>query len=406
MSEMQDEQVVNKTNSSDSPWPVAELSLRLADYIKKLGSVWVEGELNKISDRGTQFFAELRDLQQDMVLPVHSWAAGSLPKDLQNGDRVAVLVRPDFWKKNGKLSLTILDIRKVGLGELLERIQRLRDQIAKEGLTAPERKKPLPFLPNCVGLITSRDSDAEKDVLKNARVRWPEVEFKTIYTKVSGDSAAPEIIRAMQTLDADPEVDVIIVARGGGAFGDLLVFSDEALVRAAAALETPFISAVGHEADRPVLDDVADLRASTPTDAGKQVVPDVVQERKDLDTWLRRAFMRISGWVDNQQTALGSLRSRPVIANPHTFIEMHEVEVADLIGGARDWLSNMLESEVKDVEHARRLAVSLSPQSTLDRGYSVVRDTEGTVLRDAAKIKPGTKLRLRLAKGETEATAN
>jgi exodeoxyribonuclease VII large subunit len=406
MSEEQTEVVAARANSADAPWPVSELTVKISDYIKRLGAVWVEGELTKITDRGTSFFAELRDLQQEMVLPVHSWAAASLPKDLQNGDRVAVLVKPDFFKKNGKLSLTILEIRKVGLGELLERIQRLREQLTAEGLTAAERKQPLPFLPGCIGLITGKNTDAEKDVINNTLLRWPEAKFKTIHTKVQGDAAAPEIIAAIQALDADPEVEVIIIARGGGAFGDLLVFSDEKLVRTAAAAKTPIISAIGHDADRPVLDDVADWRASTPTDAAKRVVPDVVEERRRIGELMNRAAMRLTGFIDNQISVIAGLRSRPVLANPYTFIDLHEVEIADLVEGARDWLANYLDHQNKDVDHLRRLAVSLSPQSTLDRGYSVVRDAEGNVLRDASKIKSGTKLRLRLAKGETQATAD
>ena len=396
---------VNKTNTSDAPWQVSALALELTNWIKRLGSIWVEGQLAKISKQGNNTFAELRDLKEDITISVHRFGT-PFPLDLENGDRVAVLIRPEYWKKAGRLSHNILEMRKVGLGELLERIQRLRAQLAVEGLSDPSRKQPLPFLPASIGLITSKDSDAEKDVKQNALLRRPEVQFKTVYTKVSGDAAAPEIIRAIQTLDVDPEVEVIIIARGGGAFGDLLVFSDEALVRAAATAKTPIVSAIGHENDRPVLDDVADLRASTPTDAAKRVVPDVVQERQNLDALLRRGFMQVSTFVDNQLTMLTSVRSRPVLANPHTFIEMHEVEVADLIGSARDWLANYLEHEIKDVDHAKRLAISLSPQSTLDRGYAVVRTASGEVLRDAAKIKSGTKLKLRLAKGETEATAD
>ncbi len=396
---------VNKTNTSDAPWPVAQLAVELTNFIKRLGSIWVEGQLAKITRQGTSTFAELRDLKEDITISVHHFGT-AFPADLENGDRVAVLIRPDYWKKTGRISHNILEMRKVGLGELLERIQRLRQQLATEGLSDPSRKQPLPFLPTAIGLITSKDSDAEKDVKQNALLRWPEVQFKTIYTKVSSDAAAPEIIRAIQTLDADPDVEVIIIARGGGSFGDLLVFSDEALVRAAAAAKTPIVSAIGHENDRPVLDDVADLRASTPTDAAKRVVPDVVQERRDLDAWLHRAFMQVSTFVENQMTMLLSVRSRPVLANPHTFIEMHEIEIRDLIASARDWLANYLEHETKDVDHAKRLAISLSPQSTLDRGYAVVRTATGEVLRDANKIKPGTKLKLRLAKGETDATAD
>lgn len=393
-------------NSFENPWPVSQLSENLVNYIKRLGTVWIEGELTKPSIRGTTFFGELRDLREDMAVSIHSFSAASFPKDIENGDRIAVLVKPDFWKKTGRISMQILELRKVGLGELLERIQRLREKLTAEGLTDPARKQAIPFLPNCVGLITGKDSDAEKDVLQNAKLRWPAVKFRVINTKVQGDDAAPQIIAAIQALDADPEVDVIIIARGGGAFGDLLVFSDEKVVRAAASAKTPIISAIGHEADRPVLDDVADIRASTPTDAAKKVVPDVAEERQKLDQMLGRAFTRIANFVGGQLDLLAQLRSRPALANPYTFIEVHEQEIAELVGDARGSIDLMLEREGNKIETLRKVAVSLSPQSTLDRGYSVVRDAEGHVFTDASKIKAGTKLKLRLAKGETTATAD
>ena len=394
------------SNSFESPWPVSELSEKLANYIKRLGTVWIEGELTKPSVRGTTFFAELRDLREDMAVGIHSFSSASFPKDLDNGDRVAVLVKPEFWKKSGKMSMQIQDLRKVGLGELLERIQRLREKLTAEGLTDPARKQPIPFLPHCVGLITGKDSDAEKDVLQNAKLRWPDVKFRVINTKVQGDDAAPQIIAAIQALDADPEVDVIIIARGGGAFGDLLVFSDEKVVRAAANAKTPIISAIGHEADRPVLDDVADVRASTPTDAAKKVVPDVAEERRHLDQMLGRAFNRIANYVGAQLELLAQLRTRPALANPYTFIEVHEQEIAELVDEARGAIDLLLEREGNKIDTLRKVAVSLSPQSTLDRGYSVVRDADGHVFTDASKIKKGTKLKLRLAKGETTATAD
>ncbi len=394
------------SNSFEEPWPVSQLSENLAAYIKRLGMVWVEGEITKPSNRGSSFFADLRDLREEMVVAIHSFNTGSLPKDLVAGDRVAVLVKPEFWKKAGKISMQIHDLRKVGLGELLERIQRLREKLTAEGLTDPARKQPLPFLPNCIGLITGKDTDAEKDVLQNAKLRWPDVKFKTVHTLVQGDAAAPQIIAAIQKLDADPEVDVIIIARGGGGFGDLLVFSDEKLVRAAAAAKTPIVSAIGHEADRPVLDDVADLRASTPTDAAKRVVPDIAEERRHLDQLLGRAFTRIAHYVGGQLDLIAQLRSRPVLANPYTFIEEHQAEIEELLGDARGAIEIMLEREGNKVDTLRKLAVSLSPQSTLDRGYSVVRDEAGHVISDASKIKTGTKLKLRLAKGETTATAD
>lgn len=394
------------SNSFENPWPVSGLSDKLSEYIKKLGTVWVEGELTKPQHKGSMFFADLRDLQEEMVIAIHSFGATNIPADLVAGDRIAVLVKPDWWKKSGKISMQIHDLRKVGLGELLERIQRLREKLAAEGLTDPARKKPLPFLPNCVGLITSKGSDAEKDVLKNAKARWPDVQFKMAYSKVQGDDAAPTLIAALKQLDADPEVDVIIIARGGGGFGDLLVFSDEKFARAVAAAETPVISAIGHEADRPVLDDVADYRASTPTDAAKIVVPDIAEERRHLDQLLGRAFTRIAHYVGAQFDLIGQLRSRPVLANPYTFIDQHQVEIDELVGDARGAIDLLLEREGNKIETLRKLAVSLSPQSTLDRGYSVIRDEEGHVYSDASTIKPGTKLKLRLAKGETTATAD
>ena len=180
------------SNSFESPWPVSELSEKLANYIKRLGTVWIEGELTKPSVRGTTFFAELRDLREDMAVGIHSFSSASFPKDLVNGDRVAVLVKPEFWKKSGKMSMQIQDLRKVGLGELLERIQRLREKLTAEGLTDPARKQPIPFLPNCVGLITGKDSDAEKDVLQNAKLRWPDVKFRVINTKVTDKETAKE----------------------------------------------------------------------------------------------------------------------------------------------------------------------------------------------------------------------
>ena len=394
------------SNSFENPWPVAQLSENLAAYIRRLGSVWIEGEITKPSNKGATFFADLRDLREEMVVAIHSFSSANFPPDLASGDRVAVLVKPDFWKKAGKISMQILDLRKVGLGELLERIQRLREKLIAEGLTDPARKQPIPFLPNCVGLITGKDSDAEKDVLQNAKLRWPDIKFRVINTKVQGDDSAPQIIAAIEKLDADPEVDVIVIARGGGGFGDLLVFSDEKLVRAAANAKTPIISAIGHDADRPLLDDVADFRASTPTDAAKKIAPDVADERQRLDQLLGRAFNRIVQYVGAQLELLAQLRSRPALANPYTFIEVHEQEIADLLDEARGSIELMVEREGNKIETLRKVAISLSPQSTLDRGYSVVRDADGHVFTDASKIKTGTKLKLRLAKGETSATAD
>src|SRR3954469_18002957 len=266
--------------TADAPWPVATLSSKIRGWIERLGTAWVEGEITQWGISGGNVYGKLKDLNEDATISFTIWSSvkARIPADLKQGDRVIAAVKPNFWVKGGTLTMQVYDMRHVGLGDLLERLERLRAQLAAEGLFALDRKRRLPFLPHRIGLITGKDSDAEKDVLRNAQLRWPHVEFRIIHAAVQGDRTVTEVTAAIRTLDADPEVDVIIVARGGGDFQNLLGFSDETLVRAAAAAATPIVSAIGHEADRPLLDEVADLRASTPTDAAKRVVPDVAEE--------------------------------------------------------------------------------------------------------------------------------
>ena len=396
----------SKVSSEQQPWPVSRLASTLKDWIDRLGYLWIEGEISQIRMNPGNMFGALRDLQVENSIEIHSWDLSRIPNDLKQGDRVVALIKPAFWGKNGKLTMQVYEIRKVGLGELLERIERLRAQLTAEGLTSIERKQPIPFLPNKIGLITGKNSDAEKDVLKNTALRWPEAQFRVINTLVQGDKAAPEIIAAIKELDNDPEVDVIIIARGGGSFLDLVVFSDEALVRAAAAAKTPIISAIGHEADRPVLDDVADLRASTPTDAAKRVVPDVAEERATIQRSLGQMFNRISQFVTVQSDLISALRGRPVLANPYQFIEDHSTDMNRDLDRSRELIGNFLHLQEVKLEHLKNLVTSLSPQKTLDRGYSVIRDADGHVIADAAKVKSGTKLKIRLAKGDLTATAD
>jgi exodeoxyribonuclease VII large subunit len=396
----------SKVSSELSPWPVSRLSATLKDWIERLGMLWIEGELASIKLGPTNMFGELRDLQIENSISIHSWNLAKIPGDLKQGDRVLALIKPAFWPKGGKLTMQVYEIRKVGLGELLERIERLRAQLTLEGLTSIERKQPLPFLPNKIGLITGKDSDAEKDVLQNARLRWPDVQFRVVHTLVQGDKAAPEIIQAIKTLDEDPEVDVIIIARGGGSFLDLLVFSDEQVVRTAANAKTPVVSAIGHENDRPLLDDVSDLRASTPTDAAKRVVPDVVEELHKLQQMRERSWLRLTTFVQNQIDLIAQLRSRPILANPYTFIDEQSIEIERSLFLIRDRIDQKLTRESMHIGHLRQQVRSLSPQSTLDRGYSVVRDAQGHVVADADQVKSGQKLRIRLAKGELPVTAD
>ena len=393
----------SKVSTENSPWQVSALSKSLKDWIEKLGKVWVEGELQSYTERSSGMFGSIRDLDVENAIEIHAFtnSGAEIAPGLTQGDRVVALVQPVFWPKNGKLTMRVLQMHKVGLGELLERIEKLKLQLIAEGLTDPGRKQPLPFLPNKIGLITGANSDAEKDVLQNAKLRWPEVAFEVINTLVQGDRAANEIILALEQLDQNPEVDVIIIARGGGSFQDLLPFSDERLVRAAALANTPIVSAIGHENDQPLLDLVADLRASTPTDAAKRVVPDIAQERANLESNFERMWFRMSSLVDTQLQFVAALKSRPVLASPYGFIDSQ----TELLGFSTRRLSEILEHRfeqaVSQIDQLKLRAKSLSPQQTLERGYAVVTDENGKPLLKPAK---GEKMNIILAKQEISAT--
>jgi exodeoxyribonuclease VII large subunit len=409
MSEDQQPQSSESRVSSElSPWSVSNFTSSLKDWITKLGNVWVEGQISQISPKKDVFFGELRDLVADKGFSIHSRRPDVLNtiSELAAGDRVVALVHPDFWERSGKTSMDVLAIRKVGLGELLERIERLRQQLIKEGLTLAERKQPLPFLPNLIGLITGANSDAEKDVLQNARLRWPEVRFKIQHTPVQGDKAAAEIIKAIQALDADSEVDVIILTRGGGSFQDLLVFSDEQVVRAVANCKTPIVSAIGHENDRPLTDEVADFRASTPTDAAKNVVPDVVDERKKISIALERIALRVVGYVQNQLELIAGIRTRPVFANPFTIVDERSLNITQLLTTLKSQTKNFLDKEQLQIAGLRGQVRALSPKLTLDRGYAVVRNLKDGLVTDPKKVSKGEKLKITLAGGDLGVTAD
>ena len=409
MSEDQQQQSSESRVSSElTPWSVSNFTSSLKDWITKLGNVWVEGQISQISPKKDVFFGELRDLVADKGFSIHSRRPDVLNtiSELAAGDRVVALVHPDFWERSGKTSMDVLAIRKVGLGELLERIERLRQQLIKEGLTLAERKQPLPFLPNLIGLITGANSDAEKDVLQNAKLRWPEVRFKIQHTPVQGDKAAAEIIKAIQALDADSEVDVIILTRGGGSFQDLLVFSDEQVVRAVANCKTPIVSAIGHENDRPLTDEVADFRASTPTDAAKNVVPDVVDERKKISIALERIALRVVGYVQNQLELIAGIRTRPVFANPFTIVDERSLNITQLLSTLQSQTKNFLDKEQLQIAGLRGQVRALSPKLTLDRGYAVVRNLKDGLVTDPKKVSKGEKLKITLAGGDLGVTAD
>jgi exodeoxyribonuclease VII large subunit len=398
--------IVDGPPTVDAPWSVALFSGKVKGWIERLGTAWVEGEITQWGVSGGNVYGKLKDLDDDATISFTIWSSvrARLPEDLKQGDRVVASVKPTYWLKGGTLSMQVFDMRHVGLGDLLERLERLRATLRAEGLF--EHKKPLPFLPHCIGLITGKDSDAEKDVLRNAQLRWPAVRFRVVHATVQGERAAGDVTRAIRVLDEDPEVDVIIIARGGGDFQNLLVFSDERLVRAAAACETPIVSAIGHEADRPLLDEVADLRASTPTDAAKRVVPDVADELARVTQARAGIRLRVTQRIATEVDRLEALRSRPVLASPETLIDTRADDVGRYLSRSRELIDRYIERAHTGISELTAHVRALSPQRTLARGYAIAQLADGRVLTTVADAPVGTALRLTVADGAVAATVD
>lgn len=391
--------------SPESPWPLRVLSEKLKMHIERSPEAWIEGQLLEANIRNGHAYLTMRDVDVEYSLPVNVWASvmRTLETRPEVGSRVVARVRPSFYLKTGRLSLNATDMRPVGLGDLLARLERLRRALFDEGLFDPSLKQRLPVLPGCIGLITGRDSDAEKDVIKNATLRWPAVRFEIRNTAVQGVNAVPEVMAALRELDARPEVEVIIIARGGGALEDLLPFSAEELVRAVAAAKTPVVSAIGHEADRPILDDVADLRASTPTDAAKRVVPDLAEEQASISQARERMARAVAHFITREEQNLAALRGRPVLLFPETMIQARRDDVDRHTMRSLAAMRSVLARSMDAIGHLRAQVRALSPQQTLDRGYAVIQLDDGTVVRDAAQAPVGTGIGVRVARGRLRA---
>jgi exodeoxyribonuclease VII large subunit len=394
--------------SPEHPAPVRQISQAIGQWIDRLGAVWVEGQVTQISRRGgmNTVFLTLRDKLADISVQVTCprGVVDSLPTPLVEGAQVVCHAKPSFYANRGTLSLAVREIRLVGEGELLARLERRRRLLAAEGLFAEELKRPLPFLPRNVGLVTAHNSAAERDVLDNGRRRWPGVQFTVKYAAMQGMHAAREVIEAVQTLDRDPTVDVIIVARGGGSVEDLLPFSDEALVRAVHAATTPVVSAIGHEPDSPILDLVSDVRASTPTDAAKRVVPDVAEEAQRVLQARERGRRAVRGLVERELHQLAALRSRPALADPRSGLEDRLAEIEGHRERARRTFRHRLERGEDDLVHQVARIRALSPLATLRRGYAVLSDAEGQALSSVATLHPGQDIHIRVADGRIGAT--
>jgi exodeoxyribonuclease VII large subunit len=392
------------STSADAPLPVGEVSRLIGGWIDRLGAVWVEGQITELSRRpgAGVVFLTLRDPSRNVSLSVTCFRGvyEQVADVIGEGARVVVHARPEWYGPRGTLSLRAAEIRPVGVGELLARLEHLKKTLAAEGLFALDRKRPLPFLPQLIGLVTGRASAAERDVRENAQLRWPAVRFEVRNVPVQGATAVPRMIEAVRELDAHPEVDVIVVARGGGSVEDLLPFSDEQLVRTVAECRTPVVSAIGHEPDTPLLDLVADLRASTPTDAAKRIVPDVREELARVQLVRDRALRVLRSILDREERGLDAALSRPALATPYRMVDEREREVADRLARARRTLGHHLERADADLTHTLARVVALSPAATLRRGYAVLQREDGAAVRDPADVEPDETLRARVAEGD------
>ncbi|WP_435643085.1 exodeoxyribonuclease VII large subunit [Streptomyces sp. H49] len=388
----------------EAPLPVGEVSRLIGGWIDRLGAVWVEGQITQLSRRpgAGVVFLTLRDPSYDISVSVTCYRQvfDAVADAVGEGARVLVLAKPEWYAPRGQLSLRAAEIRPVGVGELLARLEQLKKTLAAEGLFAPERKKRLPFLPQLIGLVCGRASAAERDVLENARHRWPAVRFEVRNVPVQGVHAVPQVVQAVRELDAIEDVDVIIVARGGGSVEDLLPFSDEQLVRAVAGCRTPVVSAIGHEPDTPLLDLVADLRASTPTDAAKKVVPDVGEELARVRMLRDRARRCAHALLDREERGLAHALARPVMEDPHRMVDERADHVASLAERGRRTLGHLLDRADSELAHTHARVVALSPAATLKRGYAVLQRADGHAVRDPREVSPGEALRARVADGE------
>ncbi|MFJ3146477.1 exodeoxyribonuclease VII large subunit [Streptomyces halstedii] len=393
------------TTSPEAPLPVGDVSRLIGGWIDRLGAVWVEGQITQLSRRpgAGVVFLTLRDPSHDISVSVTCFRQvfDRIADVVTEGARVVVLAKPEWYAPRGQLSLRATEIRPVGIGELLVRLEQLKKSLAAEGLFALDRKRPLPFLPQLIGLVCGRASAAERDVLENARRRWPAVRFEVRNTAVQGVHAVNQVVQAVRELDGMPGVDVIVVARGGGSVEDLLPFSDEQLIRAVAACRTPVVSAIGHEPDSPLLDLVADLRASTPTDAAKKIVPDVGEELYRVQQLRDRALRTVRGLLDREERGLAHALGRPSMEHPRRMVDEREAEVDALVGRSRRVLGHLLDRADSELAHTRARVVALSPAATLERGYAVLQRPDGHVVRSPADAgAPGEELRARVSDGE------
>lgn len=392
------------TSSPEQPQPLGRVIGAVKDWVNRCGEIWVDAQVVEIKRRSapTQFMT-FRDRIADMSCQVTAStlvldAAGPIPE----GSRVTARIRPRVWDKNSSLSYECLELSVAGEGRLLAQLEQLKRKLQAEGLFDQHHKRGIPTLPRVIGLVTGKNSDAERDVVSNVERRWPGARVRTRHALVQGANSAESIMLALAALDEDPQVEVIIVARGGGSLEDLLSFSDEGLVRAVHAARTPVITAIGHERDFPLVDFVADLRASTPTDAAKRVVPDHAVEVAGVQQSTERLRRAIDNVLARQQDLLGTLRSRPVMVDPTSAYAAHYERLSLLRHRLSTSIERRLRSEESDLRSAVSTVRALSPKRTLERGYAVLVDDGHASVSSVADTAVGARIHAYLADGQLD----
>ena len=360
-------------------YSVSAFNRGVARYLGRLPAIWVEGEVMELrrNEAWATVFLTLKDPKTGATLKVTvaRRTFDRLELGLEEGETVHVAGRAELYELKGELGLRATTVERMGVGGHLVELERLKRQLAAEGLFAPERKRRLPRVPRAVGVLTGADAAARGDLLTTIRRRFPATKVVVCETRVQGRGAPEAIVAALGALAGHAEVDVIVVARGGGSFEDLLPFSAETVVRAVAACAVPIVSAVGHEQDTPLCDFAADVRAATPTAAGALVVPDEKELRASLEACRRRLGLSIRTLLDRDTTQLARLGDR-LQAAPRLLVERRRATL--------------------DRSGARLQA--LSPLATLARGYAIVR-AGGQALRDATPVAPGDRVEVELASG-------
>ncbi|WP_425309993.1 exodeoxyribonuclease VII large subunit [Ammonicoccus fulvus] len=388
-------------SSPEAPQPLGRIVNAVRVWVERCGQVWVEGQVIAIKRRpGMLHFMTVRDRYAEVSASVSVPAEVLEASGVTEGMTVTALLSPRVFEKNSSLSFACHDLRPSGEGRLLAQLEQRKHKLQAEGLFERSLKKRLPLLPTAIGLITGAGSAAERDVVENVRQRWPGAVLEIRHTLVQGPQAAEQVMGALTELDAHPRVQVIIIARGGGSLEDLLPFSDEGLARAVFAATTPVISAIGHETDLPILDLVADLRASTPTDAAKRVVPDVGEEYALIGEARARLRRAVVTTIDREQHGLTQLRNRPSLTDPLYAFALRHREIDDLRHRAGRALQSRLERETTGVRHALERIRAMSPKQTLERGYAILLDGEGQAISSVRRVDAGDGLHARLADGQ------